>query len=57
MLHSFESLPVSITLQLCTDDEKAIDFYNSVDKRLKLDVLDDFYGEALEMEKWTISIL
>lgn len=48
MLHSFESLPVSIVLRLCTDDEKAIDFYNSVDKRLKLDVLDDFYGEALE---------
>jgi hypothetical protein len=48
MLHSFESLPVSMALRLCTDDEKAIDFYNSVDKRLKLDVLDDFYGEALE---------
>ena len=48
ILHSFEALPVSIALRLCTDDEKAIDFYNSVDKRLKLDVLDDFYGEALE---------
>lgn len=48
MLQSFECLPVSIALRLCTDDDKAIDFYNSVDKRLKLDVLDDFYGEALE---------
>jgi hypothetical protein len=48
ILESFEQLPVSIVLRLCTDDEKAIDFYNSMDKRLKVDVLDDFYGEALE---------
>jgi hypothetical protein len=47
-LRSFETLPVSIVLRLCTDDEKVIDFYNSLDRQLKLDVLDDYYGEALE---------
>lgn len=50
-LRSFESLPIWVVLRLCTDDEKAFEFFNSVDHQLQLpcDVLDDFYGEALEI--------
>lgn len=47
-LKSLQTLPVSLVLRLCTDDEKAMDFYNSLDAKIELDVLDDFYGEALE---------
>lgn len=51
MLQSFEAFPVCVVLRLCTDDEKAFDFYNLLDAQLNLpcDVLDDFYGEALEI--------
>ena len=59
LLHQFvesiqklEQLPVSIVLRLCTDDEKAVDFYNTVDWRLgdlPYDVLDDFHSESLEV--------
>lgn len=53
MLKSFADLPVSFVLRLCTDDEQAFEFYNSLDARLPqpiaFDVLDDFYGEALEV--------
>jgi hypothetical protein len=51
MLRSYEPFPVCFVLRLCTDDEKAFDFYNSLDLQLdlQLDVLDDFYGEALEI--------
>jgi hypothetical protein len=50
-LRSFEHLPVWVVMRLCTDDEKAFEFYNSIDAQLNLpcDVLDDFYGEALEI--------
>lgn len=51
MLRSFEAFPVCFVVRLCTDDEQAILFYNSLDAQLHLsfDVLDDFYGEALEV--------
>ena len=53
MLQSFVHLPVSFVLRLVTDDEPAFEFYNALDARLpstvSLDVLDDFYGEALEV--------
>lgn len=52
-LRSFERLPVWIVMRMCTDDEKAFHFYNSLDAdqlvNLPIDVLDDFYGEALEV--------
>ena len=30
-LRSFESLPVSVVIRLCTDEERAFDFYNGLD--------------------------
>ena len=50
-LRRLESLPVWVIVRLCTDDEKVFDFYNSIDHQMNLpyDVLDDFFGEALEV--------
>lgn len=50
-LRSLEGLPVWVVVRLCTDDERVFDFYNSLDAQLNLpyDVLDDFFGEALEV--------
>jgi hypothetical protein len=50
-LRSFEAFPVWLVLRLCSDDEQAFAFYNSLDAQVDLpcDVLDDFYGEALEV--------
>lgn len=51
MLQSFAALNVSFVLRLTTDEEQAFEFFNALDARipLPLDVLDDFYGESLEV--------
>ena len=56
-LGSLAGLPVSTVIRLCTDDEQVVKFYNSLDGKLELsiDVLDDFVGEAKEVNsnnKW-----
>jgi hypothetical protein len=50
-LTSLESLPVWLVIRLCTDDERAFEFYNSLDAQHNqpCDILDDFYGEAVEV--------
>jgi hypothetical protein len=51
-LRALEALPVWVILRLCTDDDKAFEFYNSIDAESDLprtDVLDDFMGEAVEV--------
>merc|ERR1719253_278709 len=52
-LKSFQGLPVSIIIRLCTDNDRAIDFYNNLEYQLegmlRYDVLDDFFGESLEV--------
>jgi hypothetical protein len=50
-LQSLQSLPVWVVVRLCADDEKIIDFYNSLDAQVQLpcDVLDDLVGKALEV--------
>ena len=56
-LGSLAGLPVSTVIRLCTDDDEVVNFYNSLDENLELnmDVLDDFVGEAKEIHsknKW-----
>lgn len=56
-LRRMEGLPVWVVIRLCTDDEAVVNFYNNIDSHLELslDVLDDFYAEALEVyehNKW-----
>jgi hypothetical protein len=50
-LRNLEGLRVWVIIRLCTDDEKVFDFYNTLDAQINLpyDVIDDFFGEALEV--------
>jgi hypothetical protein len=49
-LEALSKLPVKIVVRLCTDDEKATDFFNKIDGKLNsVDVLDDYWGEAVSL--------
>lgn len=49
-LESLRGLPVSVVVRLCTDYGPIVDLYNELDERFDgLDVLDDYYAEALEV--------
>jgi hypothetical protein len=46
-------LPVWVTIRLCTDDPKVVEYWNSIDGQLEMniDVIDDFLGEGQEINK------
>ena len=48
-LKSLQTLPVSIAIRLCTDDETVFDFYNHHIDAESIDVIDDYFGESLEV--------
>ncbi len=50
-LRPLKQLPVMIVLRLCTDEEKVVQYWNSVEADVegRLDVLDDLAGEAEEV--------
>jgi hypothetical protein len=48
-LISLAKLPVKIVFRLCTDNDQVVDFFNTLDAKLDCDVLDDFWGEAMEV--------
>jgi len=50
-LRPLERLPVYLVIRLCTDDPKIVDYWNTIDASLELDmdVLDDFASEAEEI--------
>ena len=49
--------PIYLVIRLCTDDDAVVDFYNGLDTQflttetnnITIDVLDDYYGEAVEV--------
>jgi len=50
-LRPLERLPVFLVVRLCTDDPKIVEYWNTIDSSLELemDVLDDFASEAEEI--------
>lgn len=44
-------LPMHLVVRLCTDDDPVVDYYNSIDEEveLQLEVIDDLEGEAKEI--------
>lgn len=50
-LRLLQGLPVWIVVRLCTNDDRIVDYWNNIDNELELDidVLDDFIGEANEI--------
>ena len=52
-MRPLKSLPVTVVLRLCTDDDRIVQYWNNIDKELELDmdVLDDFCGEGKEVHR------
>jgi len=49
-LNKLEGFPVHLIIRICTDEQAVVDFYNGIDNNLlSIDVLDDYYSEALEV--------
>jgi hypothetical protein len=52
-LAPLKDLPVFIIVRLCTDDPAVVHYWNEIDQHFEnnMDVLDDFLGEAKEVEQ------
>ena len=50
-MRPLEHLPVWVVIKLCTDDDAIVNYWNTVDNQLEvqMDVLDDFMAEAEEV--------
>ena len=53
-LKLLQNLPVWVVIRLCTDDESMVDYWNSIETQvmLNMDVLDDPSGEAQEVLRY-----
>ena len=53
-MRPLQQLPVWIVIRLCTDEDKMVDYWNTVDGEIELnmDVIDDHNGEAREIYEY-----
>ena len=53
VLKPLEFLKCDVIIRLCTDQDSIVDYWNNIDSDLELsiDVLDDIFGEAKEVER------
>ena len=53
-LRALEGLPVWVTIRLCTDEEKVVEFYDELDSLvdLSIEVIDDYSKEAKQVYKY-----
>ena len=56
-MRPLQQLPVWVVIRLCTDEEKMVDYWNTVDGEIELnmDVIDDPNGEAREIYEYVIT--
>jgi hypothetical protein len=53
-MRPLKHLPVWVVIRLCTDEDKMVDYWNSVDGEIELnmDIIDDPLGEAKEIHRY-----
>eukprot|EP00596_Hydrurales_sp_CCMP1899_P002650 CAMPEP_0119044152 /NCGR_PEP_ID=MMETSP1177-20130426/29073_1 /TAXON_ID=2985 /ORGANISM="Ochromonas sp, Strain CCMP1899" /LENGTH=258 /DNA_ID=CAMNT_0007013745 /DNA_START=18 /DNA_END=791 /DNA_ORIENTATION=+ len=53
ILKQFDTLPVWVVIRLCTDVKEVVDYWNTVDNQIELnmDIIDDQFGEAREINR------
>ena len=51
-LQPLSRLPVNLVIRLCTNEQRIVDYWNSIDQKLEIsiDVLDDLKGEGEEVQ-------
>lgn len=52
-LQPLSRLPVNLVIRLCTNEQRIVDYWNSIDQKLEIsiDVLDDLKGEGEEVQQ------
>ena len=55
-MRPLQQLPVWVVIRLCTDEDRMVDYWNSVDGEIELnmDVIDDPNGEAREIHEYVM---
>ena len=57
-MRPLQQLPVWVVIRICTDEDKMVDYWNTVDGEIELnmDVIDDPRGEAQEIHQYVITL-
>ena len=57
-MRPLQQLPVWVVIRICTDEDKMVDYWNTVDSEIELnmDVIDDPNGEAREIHQYVITL-
>jgi hypothetical protein len=58
-MRPLQQLPVWVVIRLCTNEDRMVEYWNSIDSviELNMDVIDDPQGEATEIHRSVRTIL